>query len=97
MSNIETSPGTLPHDLARRIGADPDFNEIHDQPSPQTMLGWAIRWAQRGLHLFPCKSFLGSPIPQKWYSVATSDIAQLVEWWNEIPNADIAAVAVGLT
>lgn len=86
------SDGILHNDLARKIGAVAELVGTDDDPLPETMLDWAIRWAQQGLHIFPCKSFLGSPIPPKWYSVATNNVSQLVEWWSETPNADIAAV-----
>jgi Bifunctional DNA primase/polymerase, N-terminal len=98
MSNVETlaseigSPGNLPYDLARKIGAAPKNARTDDEPVPETMLGWAIHWAERGLYVFPCKSWLGSPISPKWYSVATNSVAQIVEWWSETPNADIAAI-----
>ena len=82
----------LPHDLAYKIGAIPELAKTGYSPVPETMLGWAIGWAERGIHVFPCKSFLGSPIPLKWYREATTDVAQIVEWWSETPNADIAAV-----
>jgi hypothetical protein len=86
------SSGIVPPDLARVIGAAPELVGTGDKPLPETMLDWAIRWAERRLHLFPCKSFLGTPIPPKWYREATPNVAQLVEWWSETPDADIAAV-----
>ena len=84
--------GAVPVALARRIGAVPNAAGTEDDPLPQTMLDWAIRWALRGLHVFPCKSYLGTPLTPKWYRDATTKIDQLVEWWSEYPDADIAAV-----
>jgi hypothetical protein len=92
VSDAETAPGILPRDLACKIGAVGELVGTDDEPLPETMLDWALRWSRQGLHIFPCKSFLGSPIPPKWYSVATHGVSQLVEWWSETPDADIAAI-----
>jgi hypothetical protein len=91
-SEVTKPIGVLPPDLARKIGALPEFTGTDSGPLPETMLDWAIRWAERGLHVFPCKSFLGIPIPPKWYCAATTEVAQVIEWWSETPDADIAAV-----
>ncbi len=83
---------SLPLDLARRIGAISDLVGSPDEVLPQTQLDWALRWAHRGLHVFPCQSILGTPIPKKWYAVATPEVSHIVEWWSETSDADIAAV-----
>ena len=86
------SPGELPSGLARKIGAAPELPALGQAAMPQTMLDWAISWAALKLCVFPCKRFLGTPIPSKWYREATFDIGQLVEWWSETPDVDIAAI-----
>src|SRR5690349_15985472 len=82
----------LPSELSRKIGALPELAGAVDETMPEPLLDWAIRWAKQGLRIFPCKSFLGTPITPKWYGAATCHVAQLVEWWSETPDADIAAV-----
>jgi hypothetical protein len=92
MLEMQQSPGAIPDELARKIGAVDRYASVDEAPLPETMLDWAIRWAERGLYVFPCKSFLGSPVTQKWYELATHKVSQLVEWWSETPDADVAAV-----
>jgi Bifunctional DNA primase/polymerase, N-terminal len=60
--------------------------------SPRTILGCALHWAQCGLRLFPCTRFTGLPLVQNWPRSASDKDAQIVEWWSEWPNADIAAL-----
>jgi Bifunctional DNA primase/polymerase, N-terminal len=85
-------PGELPPALAKLVGVNARPLFLDEEPLPSTMLDWALRWASRRLRVFPCKSWLGSPIPPKWYRSATYEVAQLVEWWSETPDADIACV-----
>jgi hypothetical protein len=76
--------------LARLIGIiAPDCNEENE---PETMLDCALQWARKGLCLFPCRRFLGTPLVAKWYSAATACPEAIVAWWTETPDADIAAV-----
>jgi hypothetical protein len=82
---------TLPGELARRIGAAPPLPG-EAAPEPQTKLDHAISWARQGLHVFPCKSWLGTPLVKNWWKVASHDPGQIRQWWSETPDADIAAV-----
>src|SRR5579859_1829358 len=59
---------------------------------PRTRLDWALWWAAKGMLVFPCESFLGTPLEPKWYGVATSERPAIVSWWTGSPSADIAAV-----
>lgn len=82
---------SMPREIANKIGAGPSVS-CADRPLPTTPLDWALHWAARGVSLFPCKSFLGVPIVSKWYTAASSQPGQLVEWWSETRDADIGAV-----
>lgn len=82
------SAPVLPPELAKRIG----MQTAEKAPEPLLMLDWALRWATRDLHVFPCQRFLGIPLVAKWYAAATDDAARIVEWWSEWPEADIAGV-----
>jgi hypothetical protein len=62
-----------------------------DDP-PQTRLDWALWWAQRGMVLFPCEVWLGTPLGPRWYSTATTDRQTIVGWWSAHPDADMAVV-----
>jgi hypothetical protein len=72
----------IPDAWQRRIGA----------AEPATMLGYALHWARRGLHVFPCEQFLGDPLIAHWHKHATTDEETIIEWWSEHPDADIGAV-----
>ena len=58
----------------------------------RTPMGWALHWGQCGLRLFPCTKFTGLPLVVHWPKAAKSDDSQIVEWWSEFPDADIAAI-----
>jgi hypothetical protein len=81
----------LPLEIARQIGAAPQLAGVAT-PEPETTLDWALHWAARGLHIFPCERFLGRPMVPKWYTEATNNAAQIVEWWAAHPTADIGVV-----
>ena len=82
----------IPDDLARMIGALPCLAGSDDATEPESMLDWALHWAKRGVHVFPCKKFLGLPIVPKWYHDATTNTSQIAEWWYKHRDADIGAV-----
>lgn len=77
---------SLPEALARQVGAAPPLPG-EPAPEPQTKLDWAIRWARKGLHVLPCKQWLGSPIGD-----ATTHDGLIIRAWTKHPDADIAAV-----
>jgi hypothetical protein len=83
--------GVPPAALMRRVGALPALPG-KEAPKPSTMLDWVLRWREKGICLFPCKSIIGLPIVDKWWTKATNNPATLIEWWNENRDADIAAV-----
>ena len=88
MKATKRRPGELPAELAERIGVQIPGQ----QPEPLIMLDWALRWADRGVHVFPCVRYLDSPLIPKWYAAATTCTTQIVEWWSALGEADIAGV-----
>jgi hypothetical protein len=80
--------GQMPHQLAALIG----LRDISIRSEPVVMLDWALDWAKKGMHIFPCRRWLGIPLVERWYRLATTDSTQIVEWWSQFPNADIGAV-----
>src|SRR5262249_41702295 len=90
MSDAMTLAGTLPTEIARKIGAAPQLAG-DDGPLPETNLDWALHWASRGLRLFPTERFLGIPLVARWYASASCETAQIVAWWSEWRDADIGA------
>jgi hypothetical protein len=86
---------TLPIEFGRLIGAQlPETESAAPREDQLTvMLDWALHWTRRGLCVFPAKPLIGTPILVKhWYSCATSNTAQIVQWWAERPDADIGCV-----
>ncbi len=59
-----------------------------------SMLDWAINYATLGWKIFPCVPKQKVPACQHGVKDATSDEAQIREWWNRWPDANIA-VACG--
>lgn len=78
----------LPEEFARKIGA----GQFADEFEPQSRVDWALRWAGRGMRIFPCEEFIGKPLMKDWYAKATSGTAAITEWWSERADYDIAAV-----
>jgi bifunctional DNA primase/polymerase-like protein len=95
-----TTVATLPdvdRHLAALLSVMPNPNALTLKPDsgwpmPATMLGWALYWQSRGLRLFPATRFTGLPLVPHWPSAASNTDRQIVEWWSEIPDADIAAI-----
>jgi hypothetical protein len=84
----------LPDALARRLGIKaPVYGE--DAPQPSCMLDWAIRWAGKGLHLFPCESFTGRPLIERWHKLASVDVSQIADWWSQWPDAHTVIAIIG--
>src|SRR5438045_2978955 len=82
-------------DLAQQIGLLPAVEGADtSSATPSLPIDWALYWHARGLHIFPCKRFLGTPIPTNWYKDATDKRSTIIEWWStwELQDADLAAV-----
>lgn len=70
--------------------ADPAGGDA--QPSVPSMLEYALQWAARGLRVFPVRA--GSkfpPLVKNWPEAASSDPAQILDWWGRWPDANIGA------
>lgn len=91
MSSAAAQSGTLPGDLARRIGAAPPLPG-EAGPEPQTMMDFALHWSRQGLCVFPCENYVGQPLVEKWHKAATNNASQIAEFWSAHPEADIACV-----
>ncbi len=87
----KASKTAIPLGLARRIGAASP-KEGDAEVMPTLPIDWALYWAERDIHVFPCASILGTPLIAKWYSLATASADQIVEWWSQWRDADIGAV-----
>lgn len=59
--------------------------------TPETPLDWALLWAGKGVHVFPCEQHLGTPLMTDWYAAATTDAKKVIGWWSATPDADIGA------
>ena len=52
-------------------------------------LDWALHHAGKGLKVFPVHPNCKQPIHKNWPDLATSDPAQISDWWRECPDANI--------
>ena len=55
-----------------------------------TMADEAVRTAERGLYVFPCRQGDKRPAIKDWENEATTDFKKISEWWKEMPNANVA-------
>jgi hypothetical protein len=66
------------------------------EPELSAMGRAAMEWATKGFHVFPVRTDLvsGRKVPRiaNWRELATTDTAQITEWWNEWPEANIGCV-----
>lgn len=51
----------------------------------------ALSYAARGWHVFPCKPGSKEPLTEHGFHDATTDPQQITAWWQETPNANVAA------
>lgn len=56
-----------------------------------TKLDWALHYAGKGLAVFPVRPNSKHPLQDNWPDLATSDPAQISEWWEQWPDANIGA------
>ena len=60
------------------------------------LLNAAIRYAEFGYPVFPCRSGTKKPLTEHGFKDATTDIAQIEAWWEGHPNANIGIPTEGL-
>ena len=82
------SPPYKPSPTPRATCSDPAKFVTHRM----TMLDHALRWADKGLHIFPVEMFLGLPVVNNWSKAATTDTDAIAQWWATDPTYDIAAI-----
>jgi hypothetical protein len=58
-------------------------------PLTDERLTWALSWARRGFHVFPCEPNGKAPTIKGWQEVATTDEATIRRWWADSPDANI--------
>lgn len=58
------------------------------------MCGWAMYYAGMGLPVFPVKTKGKAPLTEHGCKDATTDIGQIVQWWERWPDANIG-IATG--
>ena len=51
-------------------------------------LEWALKYAEKGWHIFPCKTDK-TPLTENGFKGATKDPEQIKRWWTEHPDASI--------
>jgi putative DNA primase/helicase len=61
-----------------------------------SQLLYALRYASRGLRVFPCRRGGKAPLIKNGYKDATCDAARIRAWWEAHPDANIG-VACGLS
>lgn len=52
----------------------------------------ALGYAKHGIPVFPCEPQGKAPLTPNGFKAATTDHAQVVEWWTATPNANIGGV-----
>jgi hypothetical protein len=60
------------------------------------LLDAALRYAKLGYRVFPCVPGGKSPVTEHGFHDATTDAAQIEQWWTEQPRANIGLATEGL-
>ncbi len=60
------------------------------------MLRAALRYAQMGYPVFPCRPGEKAPLTNHGFQDATTDASQIEAWWTQHPHANIAMPTEGL-
>jgi hypothetical protein len=67
-----------------------DNQRRDDQQSVERLLGAARAYAAAGIPIFPCVPNEKRPATRHGFHDATTDKAQIIEWWRRMPEANIA-------
>lgn len=59
-------------------------------------LGWALHLAAQGFLVFPLRPNTKHPLIDKWPEKATTDEAQIRQWWQLCPDANIGIHCDGI-
>ena len=71
----------------------PDYKrKMPDTSSLKSRKDWALWWASRGFHVFPCIPGAKQPAISGNIEAATTNAAQVEAWWTERPDANIGCV-----
>ena len=62
--------------------------------SKSETLAMAMACAENGIPVFPCNPHTKSPLNAHGHKEATTDVAQIKEWWATFPNA-MLGIATG--
>jgi len=58
------------------------------------LLAAALKYAQRGWHVFPCQPRSKRPLTKHGLKDATTDVTTIAQWWQQFPAANIG-IATG--
>ena len=64
------------------------MRRVGGEVSDETPVGWALRYAGLGWPVFPCDSHK-KPLTKHGFKDATTDASQILEWWDQAPDAMI--------
>lgn len=64
-------------------------------PNPDLLLASALRYAELGYRVFPCKPNAKTPLTAHGVKDATTDEDQIVRWWTATPTANVAIDTTG--
>jgi hypothetical protein len=69
-------------------------NDIQQVAESGSFLPYALKYGKLGLRVFPLKPGTEEPLIPDWQEKATWEEAQIREWWEKCPNANIG-IATG--
>src|SRR5262249_36081970 len=64
--------------------------------SDNILMQSALRYAELGYRVFPCRPGTKYPLTEHGFHDASSDLPQVEAWWSDWPNANIGIATAGL-